>query len=137
MQIDCCPSLDLDAVLSEWERALNLPAASDDAENWFHGDLVAENLLMSNGELTAVLDFGGLGVGDPAIDLIGAWELLDSPAREVFRAAVGVSDADWLRGRAWALAVAIMTFPYYWNSMPIRIKGRLVMAQSVLDDQCA
>lgn len=128
-------NLDLDAVLSIWTSALDLPGASEvEREQWYHGDLVAENLLLTEGHLTAVLDFGGLGVGDPTIDLHGAWELLDSPAREAFRVKVGVSDAEWLRGRAWALAVATMTFPYYWDTMPSRIKSRLSMAQSVLAD---
>lgn len=126
-------NLDLEAVLLVWENALELPGASEvESEQWYHSDLVAENLLLANGQLSAVLDFGGLGVGDPTIDLHGVWELLDPPARELFRVTVGVNDVDWLRGRAWALAVAIMTFPYYWNSMPSRIKSRLAMAQSVL-----
>lgn len=128
-------NLDLDAVLSVWKNALELPGASEvESDQWYHGDLVAENLLLTNGQLTAVLDFGGLGVGDPTIDLHGVWELLDSPAREAFRVKVGVNDVEWLRGRAWALAVAIMTFPYYWNTMPGRIENRLAMAQSVLAD---
>jgi len=128
-------NLDLDAVLSVWKSALELPGASGtESEQWYHGDLVAENLLLTNGRLTALLDFGGLGVGDPTIDLHGVWELLDSPAREAFRVKVGVTNGEWLRGRAWALAVAIMTFPYYWDTMPGRIKNRAAMAQSVLAD---
>jgi len=128
-------NLDLDAVLLIWKNALALPGASEiESDQWYHGDLVAENLLLTTGQLTAVLDFGGLGVGDPSIDLHGVWELLDSPAREAFRVKVGVNNAEWLRGRAWALAVAIMTFPYYWNTMPNRMKSRLAMAQSVLVD---
>ena len=127
-------TLDLDAVLSVWGDAMDLPGASEvESKNWYHGDLVAENLLLTNGQLSAVLDFGGLGVGDPTIDLLGAWELLDSPAREVFRVTVGVNDVEWLRGRAWALAVAVMTFPYYWKSMPGRINSRLAMARSILE----
>ncbi len=128
-------TLDLDAVLAVWQGALALPGASEVAsEQWYHGDLVAENLLLTNGQLTAVLDFGGLGVGDPTIDLHGLWELFDAPAREAFRLKVGVNNAEWLRGRAWALAVAMMTFPYYWNTMPSRIKNRVAMAQAVLAD---
>ena len=136
--IDQCRSiadlnLDLDAALSLWENTIG---SSHELEaksaRWYHGDLVAENLLLRENRLVGVLDFGGLGLGDPTIDLHGAWELLDPPARDRFRAKVGATDIEWMRGRAWALAVALMTFPYYWNSMPHRVKERLAMARSVL-----
>ena len=78
-------------------------AAARTAPRWYHGDLAAENLLVRDGALTAVLDFGGLSVGDPTVDLVVAWEVLDPPARDPLRRQVGVDDATWLRGRAWAL----------------------------------
>jgi hypothetical protein len=81
-----------------------------------------------------LLDFGGLAFGDPTVDLIVAWEVLDAGAREVFRRAVGSDDETWLLGRAWALSIAVMTFPYYWDSMPKRCHSRLAMARSVLAD---
>ncbi len=128
--------LDLDAALIVWEKALQLPGADEaQHDSWYHGDLVAENLLLTGGRLTAVLDFGGLSVGDPTIDLHGAWELFDQPAREAFRKQLGVDDPEWFRGRAWALAVAMMTFSYYWRTMPGRIKDRLAMARAVLSDE--
>lgn len=127
--------LDLDAALAIWNEALTLPGANEAGPaRWYHGDLVAENLLLVEGRLSAVLDFGGLGIGDPTIDLHGAWELLDPPARDVFRVRLGVDDATWLRGRAWALGIALLTFPYYWTTMPERRRDRLAMARSVLAD---
>ena len=126
--------LDLDACLRLWEEAVALPTTGAPTTSWYHGDLLAENLLVRDGRLAAVLDFGGLAVGDPTIDLVVAWELLDPSSREEFRRAVGVDDASWLRGRAWALAIALMTFPYYWRTMPERCAGRLAMARSVLAD---
>ena len=127
--------LDLDAALAVWTDALDVPGAYEAGpDHWFHSDLVAENLLLTHGRLTAVLDFGGLAVGDPTIDLHGAWEVLDPPARDVFRTRLQVDDAEWLRGRAWALAIALGTFPYYWNTMPQRRRDRLAMARSVLAD---
>ncbi len=127
--------LDLDAALRVWEQAMALPSAGQIAiPRWYHGDLLAENLLVRDGRLAAVLDFGGLSVGDPTIDLVVAWELLDTSSRDAFRQAVGVDDESWLRGRAWALAVALMTFPYYWRTMPDRCASRLAMARSVLAD---
>ena len=129
-------NLDLDAAHALWEQALDLPGADKAIEpcRWFHGDIVAENLLQADGHLVGLLDFGGMGLGDPTVDLHGAWELLDAPAREKFRTRMGIDEPEWLRGRAWALAIALMTFPYYWVTMPYRIEDRLNMARSVLAD---
>jgi aminoglycoside phosphotransferase (APT) family kinase protein len=102
--------------------------------HWYHGDLFAENLLVRDGRLTAVLDFGGLGIGDPTIDLIVAWEVLDGAARDVFRQELGVDEASWLRARAWALSLAMITLPYYWRTMPDRCAGKLAVAKAVLAD---
>jgi aminoglycoside phosphotransferase (APT) family kinase protein len=95
---------------------------------------LAENLLVRDGRLAAVLDFGALAVGDPTVDLIVAWEVLDPASREVFRRAVGVDETSWLRGRAWALSLALITFPYYWSTMPDRCASRLAVVRSVLAD---
>jgi aminoglycoside phosphotransferase (APT) family kinase protein len=127
--------LDIDAVLGVWDAAM---AAGADgpapATRWLHGDLFAENLLVRDGRLSAVLDFGGLAVGDPTVDLVVAWELLDPEARVLFRAEAGLDDHTWLMGRAWALALAVMTLPYYWTTMPERCTGRLAIAHQVLMD---
>ena len=127
--------IDLNAVLSVWLESLELPRTLEvSADRWFHSDLVAENLLLTDNRLTAVLDFGGLAVGDPTIDLHGAWEVLDPSAREVFRTRLGVDDAEWLRGRAWAMAIALGALAYYWKKMPQRAQDRLAMLRSVLAD---
>lgn len=125
--------LDLDAAEVVWEQALSLPAGPV-RTSWYHGDLFAENLLVRGGRLVAALDFGGLSVGDPAVDLAGAWEVLDAAGREVFRTAVGAGDDEWHRGRAWALSIALMTLPYYWDSMPGRCASRVAAARAVLQD---
>lgn len=138
--IDACRTidgldLDLDAALAIWQHAFTLPGADTvGPDRWYHGDLVAENLLVTDGRLTAVLDLGSIAIGDPTIDLHGAWEVLDRPAREVFRERLGVDDATWLRGRAWALGIALGAFGYYWHTMPGRRRDRLAMARNVLAD---
>ena len=126
--------LDLDAVLAVWDEAVVAAGPRPRAAHWFHGDLFGENLLVRNGRLAAVLDFGGLGVGDPSVDLAVAWEVLDPAARDLFRRWTGADDRTWVTGRGWALAVAVMTFPYYWHTMPARCASRLVVARQVLDD---
>ncbi len=127
--------LDVDAVLRVWNEAVAAAAQRPPPEaHWLHGDLLAENLLVRDDRLAAVLDFGGLGVGDPAVDLIAAWEILDAEGRDVFRTEAGIDDRTWVLGRAWALAVSVMTFPYYWRTMPERCAGRLALAREVLKD---
>ena len=84
-----------------WQSALNAPF--DERPVWFHGDVAAGNLLINSGRLSAVIDFGGLGVGDPACDMTVAWTLLDPEARRIFRRKLEVSESVWNRGRGWAL----------------------------------
>ena len=66
-----------------------------------------------------MIDFGGLGVGDPACDSIVAWNLLSAETRDGFRAALAVDDATWARGRGWALSVALVALPYYQRTNPV------------------
>jgi len=125
---------DLDAAERMWVDAMKLPGAADcTTPRWYHSDLAAENLLVRDGALTAVLDFGGLSVGDPTVDLVVAWEVLDPPARELFRRQIGVDEASWLRGRAWALSLTLMIW-YYWTTMPKRRARCMAVGRNVLAD---
>ncbi|HEY8302471.1 MAG TPA: aminoglycoside phosphotransferase family protein [Jatrophihabitans sp.] len=125
---------DLDAAQRVWDDAMALPGVHDRVHpRWYHGDLAAENLLVRDGRLAAVLDFGALAIGDPCVDLIAAWEVLDRPAREVFRREAGVDDPTWLRGRAWALGLALGVW-YYWATMPDRRASRVAVGRNVLAD---
>lgn len=125
--------LDLDAAEQLWERTLALPAP-EPRNCWLHSDLLAENVLTAGGRLAAVLDLGALAVGDPTADLMVAWDLLGPADRAMFRDRLGVDDPTWARGRAWALALALITFPYYWRTMPERCASRLTLARAVLAD---
>ncbi|TDU86652.1 aminoglycoside phosphotransferase (APT) family kinase protein [Kribbella voronezhensis] len=89
-----------------WDRALRAPW--DGRAVWFHGDIAAGNLLMKDRALSAVIDFGTCGVGDPACDLAVAWTMLTGESRAAFRDRLAVDDATWLRGQGWALWKALV-----------------------------
>ena len=99
--------IDTDAAGAVWEAALATVWTGPPV--WFHGDVAAGNLLVKNGRLGAVIDFGTSGVGDPACDLAIAWTLLRGESRDAFRAALGLDDATWARGRGWALWKGLIT----------------------------
>jgi aminoglycoside phosphotransferase (APT) family kinase protein len=103
--------LDRARVLDAWSRLVQTPSWTG-PPFWNHGDLHPGNLLVSEGRLSAVIDFGDLCAGDPATDLSVAWMLLPSPARSAFRASARgstdpIDDATWARARGWALALAL------------------------------
>ncbi|MEP6953697.1 MAG: aminoglycoside phosphotransferase family protein [Solirubrobacteraceae bacterium] len=98
-----------DSLTAVWEAGLAAPQWHGPGV-WVHGDPAPTNLLAAGGRLTAVIDFGTLAVGDPAVDLIAAWTVVRADAREAFRAALGVDDATWARGRVWGL-VAMLPHP--------------------------
>jgi aminoglycoside phosphotransferase (APT) family kinase protein len=75
---------------------------------WVHGDVTASNLLVRDGRLAAVIDFGCCAVGDPACDLVMAWTFFDDEERRHFRGELGLDDATWARGRGWALWKALL-----------------------------
>jgi aminoglycoside phosphotransferase (APT) family kinase protein len=125
--------VDTAAVTAAWEEALRAPVWTGPPV-WAHGDLTPGNLLTLDGRLGAVIDFGGVGVGDPACDLLVAWNLLVGADRAALRAALDVDDAQWARGRGWALSVALVALPYYWDTNPgLAENSRHVIAQVVAD----
>jgi aminoglycoside phosphotransferase (APT) family kinase protein len=128
--------IDVAAATAAWDAALRAPVWSG-PPRWIHGDLNAGNLLVTSGRLCGVIDFGCLGVGDPACDLLGAWYLFDNEARATFRAALAMDDASWARGRGWALSMALIALPYYRQTSPAIVAGALRAVREVLDDHQA
>lgn len=104
--------VDTGTATTAWDAALSAPMW-DGPPVWLHGDLQSGNLLAVEGQLSAVIDFGCLGVGDPACDLQVAWNLLTPDARSLFRDALGVDDATWVRGRGWALSCGLGAVSHY------------------------
>jgi aminoglycoside phosphotransferase (APT) family kinase protein len=109
--------IDRDTVMAAWERSLEAPTWNGDP-TWIHSDLLRPNLLVDRGRLCAVIDFGGVGVGDPATDVIPAWAVFGPAGREAFRAALDVDDETWARARGIALHQAAMIIPYYRETNP-------------------
>ncbi|GII63924.1 aminoglycoside phosphotransferase [Sphaerisporangium krabiense] len=103
---------DTAAMTALWDAALGA-RGWDRPPVWFHGDFHTGNLLTVGGRLSAVIDFGELGVGDPACDLTIAFTLMSAGSRAAFRAALGVDEATWLRGRGWALATGLNAYTAY------------------------
>lgn len=104
---DLAGHVDTDLAREIWESSLAAPW--DGVDVWFHGDLAQGNILLADGELAAVIDFGTCGVGDPACDLAIAWTLLSAEGRSAFRRLLSIDDAEWARGRGWALWKTLST----------------------------
>ena len=108
--------IDTETAAAVWEAAINAtwlgPAV------WVHGDVAAGNLLVDNGRLSAVIDFGSSGVGDPACDLVIAWTLLSDESREAFRQALPLDNTTWARARGWALWKGLITLDDHMKTNP-------------------
>jgi aminoglycoside phosphotransferase (APT) family kinase protein len=121
------------AALRSWEESLDAPTW-DGEETWLHGDLLPGNLLVVDGRLSAVIDFGTLNLGDPACDLLPAWNVFTASSRTRYRSELAVDDASWLRGRGWALCQAVVALPYYWDTNPGMIRQASHALAEVLGD---
>ena len=108
--------LDVRSLRAMWAELRTLPEV--DADVMCHGDMIPPNILVRDGRLAGVLDGGGFAAADPALDLVGAWHLLDSTPREALREALGCGEVQWLRGMAWAFQQAMGLVWYYVESNP-------------------
>jgi aminoglycoside phosphotransferase (APT) family kinase protein len=128
--------IDADAVTDVWEAAL--AARWHGSPVWVHGDVCEENLLVRDGSLCAVIDFGSSAVGDPACDLSVAWTLLRGEDRDAFRAALSLDGATWARGRGWTLWKAlIMLAEHLHTNPPEARKARRVIDEVLADHKRA
>jgi len=117
------------AAAGEWGRALAAPAWGGPPV-WHHGDLDMRNWLVRDGRITGVIDWGTMGVGDPACDVMVAWKLHSAEARDAFREALPTDDATWERARGWALSQAIGAVTYYTpqNNLSLYHEGQAWLA---------
>jgi Predicted aminoglycoside phosphotransferase len=100
VDVIACQKIWQQAIKSKWQK----PSV------WVHGDMAVGNILVENGQLAAVIDFGCMGVGDPACDLVMAWTFFNKSARQVFKANLPYDEETWNRGRGWALWKALITY---------------------------
>ncbi|HJR23865.1 MAG TPA: phosphotransferase, partial [Acidimicrobiales bacterium] len=106
--IDRLDGIDRDEVLARWQRFLAVPGW-DRPPVWLHGDPHPGNVVVHEGRIAAVVDFGDITSGDPASDLAVAWMHFDADARAAFRQACGdVDDHTWQRAHGWALALGLV-----------------------------
>ncbi len=108
--------LDVPRLRRMWARLRVLPSAGPEVMS--HRDLIPANILVRGERLVGVLDSGGFGPADPALDLVAAWHLLDRERREAVRARLGSGDVEWKRGAAWAFQQAMGLVWYYRSSNP-------------------
>lgn len=118
--------------LQVWERAL--ATRWNHAPLWLHGDFAVGNVLLRNGALSAVLDFGTCAAGDPACDLVISWLFLDDAARATFRAALPFDDTTWARARGWALWKALLLAADGGNSSHPAERAPLAVAHLVITE---
>jgi aminoglycoside phosphotransferase (APT) family kinase protein len=125
--------IDGDAAAAAWERALQAPAWNR-TPVWIHTDLLRSNVLVRDGRVCAVIDFGGAGIGDPAADVIAAWSVFGHSGRAVFRGALGIDDGTWDRARGFALHQAALIIPYYGETNPGFVASAKRTVEQILAD---
>jgi aminoglycoside phosphotransferase (APT) family kinase protein len=121
------------AVAEAWEASLAAPEW-DGPPVWIHGDLDARNLLVRDGRITGLIDWGSTCVGDPACDVKVAWAVLDAKTRPIFRELLEIDDATWARSRGWALSQAMIALPYYLHTYPVMVQQAWRWLGEVLAD---
>jgi aminoglycoside phosphotransferase (APT) family kinase protein len=125
--------LDVPRLRLMWAAMRSLPRTAQDTMT--HGDLIPGNVLVAGGHLAGVLDAGGLGPADPAVDLVSAWHLLDPGPRQVLREDLRSDDLDWQRGKAWAFVQAMGVVWYYIQSNPAMSRmGRRTLERIMADN---
>ncbi|MFD0883606.1 aminoglycoside phosphotransferase family protein [Streptosporangium algeriense] len=109
--------LDVRRLRQVWENLRSLPRTAGDVMT--HSDLIPGNVLVSAGRLAGILDVGGFGPADPALDLVSAWHLLEAGTRQALRLDLECDDLEWERGKAWAFAQAMGLVWYYLETNPV------------------
>ncbi|WP_405057206.1 aminoglycoside phosphotransferase family protein [Kribbella sp. NBC_01505] len=124
---------DTELVLEAWDASLAADTYSGPPV-WVHGDLMSGNLLVADGNLSAVIDFGTARAADPAADVLPAWWLFEGDSRQAFRDALQVDRTTWTRARGWALSLSMIAIPYYRTRRPDPNPGEHPFITDLLTD---
>ncbi|CZN12913.1 Aminoglycoside phosphotransferase [Legionella pneumophila] len=125
-------NIDFHSATQVWEKALS--TSWQNPPVWVHGDVSVGNLLLSQGKLSAVIDFGQLAIGDPACDLAIAWTLFEGKSRSIFLETLELDSKTWERGRAWALWKSMMYLVNQQTEMNFEAKRALRTIHEVIED---
>lgn len=124
--------IDTNAATEIWEAGRSTKWTNPPV--WVHGDISIGNLLVQNGRLSAVIDFGQLTVGDPACDLAIAWTFFNGKSRDTFRSVLSLDNATWARGRCWALWKALIVYAELSGTNPLEIENSRRVINEILAD---
>jgi aminoglycoside phosphotransferase (APT) family kinase protein len=130
----CDGGVDRERTLEAWRAALEAPPW-DREPVWIHGDLLRSNVLVREGRICAIVDFGALGAGDPAADVVAAFSMFGAAGRAVFREALDVDAGTWRRARGYALHQAALIMPYYARTNPAFAAAARRTLEEVLEDR--
>lgn len=122
--------IDTDAATAVWQKAL--ASSWQHKPVWLHGDFSVGNILVKNGKLTAIIDFGGTAIGDPACDLVIAWTFLDKKSREIFKSTIDLDQSTWSRARGWGLWKALITLADIKNKESTKAKKQIAIIDAIL-----
>jgi aminoglycoside phosphotransferase (APT) family kinase protein len=124
--------IDADNALAVWNKAIaskwHLPPL------WIHGDFASGNILLNNNTITAIIDFGCMGVGDPACDLVIAWTFLNKKSRKIFKEHLDLDANTWARARGWALWKAGFELAGYADKTSVEALQKQQIISEVLDE---
>jgi aminoglycoside phosphotransferase (APT) family kinase protein len=124
---------DTGLLLAAWEESLAADTW-DGTPAWIHGDLMSGNILVADGKLSAVIDFGTARAADPAGDVMAAWFLFEGESRRMYRESLEIDRDTWLRARGWVLSLEIIAIPYYRDRRPEAIPDGQAFIADVLTD---
>jgi aminoglycoside phosphotransferase (APT) family kinase protein len=124
---------DVGLLTAAWEESLAADVW-DGTPRWIHGDLMSGNVLVADGKLSAVIDFGTASAADPAGDVLPAWWLFEGDSRTAYREALEIDEATWLRARGWALSLVVIAIPYYLNRRPGTLADGQESVADILSD---
>lgn len=124
--------IDAPAALNVWKKAISTEWNKKPV--WIHGDISEGNILIQDGKLAAVIDFGGMGIGDPACDLVIAWNFFYGESRKIFKEALPLDQHTWERARGWAIWKALITLAALEDNKGAKGLKQMKIIHDIIDE---